>query len=454
MWFHHNDFFPVRLVLLGAASPAVGGGSAVMLGVLLSIMTDATAEAERSLAFLRLHIATMCGFLLSPTLSSLMMERTGTPWYNLAVGLVLLGFGATAIFVVPETLRKKGKKKPGATSDDADSSSHDEEDDKNTTILAQVLQATRTHVIESLWIFRSRDLVLLLLVCLAYMPLLNSTVQLMVPFVSKRYAITIARTGYVQTAYGLMQIVQSLVVLPWLMRHTVAFSPDSEAAVPSIINTNTSTNINGITTIPSEDRNRDSSRSSNLHRLFLLPKYPTTQHRDLHLAILSFTLLAAGGLVLALAPTLTVFVCGLALLALGTGYTSLVRSLMSLYVSHHGPHGGGGGDSESEGEDHQQQQSHTSRLFGLTGMVETLGGVYSSPLLSVLFSLGMRLGGGGGGGGVWIGLPWFALSGFMVICILLLLRIRLPADQKGGRCDEEEAGAEAEEESPAVVTAA
>lgn len=44
-WF--NKVLPVRLMLLGSASPLLGGGDAVLVGVLFSMVTDVTTEAER-----------------------------------------------------------------------------------------------------------------------------------------------------------------------------------------------------------------------------------------------------------------------------------------------------------------------------------------------------------------------------------------------------------------------
>ncbi|KAH7027608.1 major facilitator superfamily domain-containing protein [Microdochium trichocladiopsis] len=421
MWFH--DAIPVRLILLGAAGPLLGGGDAVMAGVLFSMVTDATTEAERSICFLRVHVATMCGFLLSPTLSSIMMEKTGTPWYNIIVGCGLLSFGAASIFLVPETLQNKSAPTGSILHDD----NREDQEDKSSGFWNHMAHA-KARFTDSLSVLKSRDLILLLLICLAYMPVLNSTVQLMTPYISKRYNITIARTGYIQTAYGLMQIVQSLVILPWIMQKVqVATKPASPVT----------SRIPDCRSDDNDNRNHDTT--SNIHhspsstsrqppppsRLFLLRSPLLTarsnQHRDLALARLSFLLLAIGGLTLALAPTLPVFILGLAFLALGTGYNSLTRSLMSLYVD----------------------AQHTSRLFSLTGMVETLGGVYSSPMLSALFSLGMRL--GSGSGGAWIGLPWFALSGFMVLCVVLLAGLRLPAgrggaDEVGGGDEEGTAG--------------
>lgn len=43
-----HDAFPVRLIWLSSACSAIGGGSAVLLAIILSILTDATTESERS----------------------------------------------------------------------------------------------------------------------------------------------------------------------------------------------------------------------------------------------------------------------------------------------------------------------------------------------------------------------------------------------------------------------
>ncbi len=42
-----HDVFPVRLIWLTSVSAAVGGGNAVLLGIVFSIVTDATSERGR-----------------------------------------------------------------------------------------------------------------------------------------------------------------------------------------------------------------------------------------------------------------------------------------------------------------------------------------------------------------------------------------------------------------------
>jgi uncharacterized membrane protein len=63
---------------------------------------------------------------------------------------------------------------------------------------------------------------------------------------------------------------------------------------------------------------------------------------------------------------------------------------------------------------------HRSRLFGVVGMIEILGAVYSAPALAALYSWGMSL------GGAWIGLPYFGLALLMTLVTTLLLLVKVP----------------------------
>ncbi|RYP52755.1 hypothetical protein DL768_002184 [Monosporascus sp. mg162] len=209
---------------------------------------------------------------------------------------------------------------------------------------------------ESLSIVRSPSLVILILVIFVAMPVNYSVLQFMAQFTSKRYGIKLSQTGYVQTVYGVSHVFQAFIILPWLSR--------------ALLRSTTPAKL----------------RASDEH------------HRDLSLARWSFGILVVGSLLLGLAATLPGFVFGLIVMALGSAYSSLVRSLMSLYV-----------DPE-----------HTSRLFSLVGMVEVLGAAYTQPFLARLFKLGLSLGGG------WIGLPYYGLSLLIALSVGLLLLVRLP----------------------------
>lgn len=288
------------------------------------------------------HMASVFGNLMAPSISSFMMARWG-PWPPAMVGIGLITLSAAAVLFVPETLQSRQASSYNPDQDDTP---------RQKSGASHYLDQFK----ESLSILRSPSLILLLLTCLGTMPLFFSTTSFMAIFLSKRYHLRLFQGGYVQSAFGVAQMVQTLLFLPWLSRRLMQ------------------------STTPPRLRPADE------------------HHRDLSIARWSAGIGAFAALVLGLAPTLPGFVVGLALLAIGSGCSSLLRSLMSLYVD----------------------PQHRSRLFGLVGMVEIVGTICAQPMLAGLFSLGMQLGGG------WIGLPYFGLTVLVTMVTALLLFVRVP----------------------------
>ncbi|KAI0008716.1 MFS general substrate transporter [Xylariaceae sp. FL0662B] len=336
--FHH--VVPIELIWLGSASPLLGGGGAVLVGFLLSMITDATTEEERAMAFMRSHVASLCGNLSSPAIASIVMERVG-PWPPLWLAVAVLVISAVAILFVPETLKHKNDQEPAES--------------EPTTLKSRI-----SHIIDqfkkSLFILKSPSLILLLLTALGSTPVIYATLSFMAQFISKRYDIKLFQTGYVQSAYGAAQVIHALIILPWLTKRLIK------------------------STTPARFRS------------------PDEHHRDLSLARWSFGVLSIGALVLGLSPTLAGFVFGLVLMALGSGFNSLSRSLMTLYID----------------------PQHTSRLFSLVSMVEVVGSMFAQPMLASLFTLGLNLEGG------WIGLPYYGLAALQALATVLLLFVRVP----------------------------
>lgn len=288
------------------------------------------------------HMASVFGNLVAPSISAFMMARLG-PWPPAMVGIGCIILAAVVVLFFPETLQSKQA-----------SSYHPEGDD------ASPQKPWFSHYVaqmkESISILRSPSLILLLITCLGTQPLMLSTASFMSIFLSKRYHLKLFQSGYIQSGFGVAQMVQTLLFLPWLSRRLM--------------------------------------QSTTSPRLRPVDEH----HRDLSIARWSAGICAFAAFVLGLAPTLAGFVLGLALLAMGSGSTSLLRSLMSLYV-----------DPE-----------HRSRLFGLVGMVEIVGQICVQPMLAGLFSLGLQL------GGEWIGLPYFGVMILVTMVTTLLLFVRVP----------------------------
>ncbi|KAI0837195.1 MFS general substrate transporter [Hypoxylon sp. FL0890] len=347
---HFNNIFPVELIWLGAAGLLLGGGNALLVGIILSMITDSTTEEERAVAFMRLHVASLCGNLLSPALSSIMMERMG-PWPSIWAAISAIVISGITFLFVPETM----KHHPSQVE------THGPEADSEATGRESRVSHVIARFKESLSMVKSPSLILLLLSCFGSAPTFAATLQFMAQFISMRYGIKLAQTGYVQSTYGIAQVIHAFIILPWLSRRIM------KSATPVRF------------------------------------RAPDEHHRDLSLARWSFGFLVVGILVLGLAPALAVFVLGLLLMALGSGFGSLSKSLMSLYV-----------DPE-----------HRSRLFSIVGMVEVVGSVYAQPMLAGLFALGMELGSG------WIGLPYYVLTVLVAATGSLLFFVKVPKDARG-----------------------
>lgn len=317
---------------------------------------------------MRQHVASVCGNLIAPTLSSFIMSRVG-PWPPAFTGLALCSLSVAAVALVPETLPAESVSSTiEAGEDERGGGGGDDPSSRQTGKLSHLMDRLR----ESLSILRSPSLIILLVACLVTSPVTHATGSFMAVFLSKRYGIQLFKAGYVQSAFGLAQVIQTLLVLPWLSR-ILLLRP----------------------TPPSS-----SSTATTPRRRPRPLRFPDEHHRDLAIARWSAWATGAAALFLGLAPALPAFVLGLAVLAAGAGCTSLLRSLMSLYVD----------------------PAHRSRLFGLAGMVEIVGSIYAQPMLAGLFSLGMRLGGG------WIGLPYFGLAVLVAALVTLLFFVRVPKE--------------------------
>lgn len=220
---------------------------------------------------------------------------------------------------------------------------------------------------DSVSMLNNSSFILLTLTTLTFMAVTFSTLSFMSQFTSKRYQIQLSETGYIQSTYGLAHLVVVLLVIPYLSH--LAIQPTS----PRFIR----------------------MRNGN--------------ERDLVFARWSSVALAIGALIMALAPALPGFVGGLIIMSLGSGSGSFIRSSMSLFV---GP-------------------EHRTSMFSLVGIVEYAGSFYAMPLLTGLFTLGMKL------GGEWMGLPYVGVAVLCVIVLVMLLFVRLPSTLD--TMDEEEA---------------
>ncbi|KAK1996482.1 major facilitator superfamily transporter [Colletotrichum falcatum] len=352
--------FPIKALWLSPFFIFVGGGNAVLGAVVFSMISDVTTSENRAKKFMNVHVSSMTANLCAPAIAGWMMERTGpwpVMWVSLAGGLTLV----FTIHLIPET-------KPAAR---IESDPITDEHEADSPVVGAV-QHTLHRLRESLGLFKSPSLVLLLVATLGSYPVTVSTLLFMNIFVSKRYHVSLSQTGYLSSLYGVGVFIAIVAILPGISK--LLASPKAPKPL----------------------------------------QFTDNNKRDLFLARASSVALLVGALGLAASPSIGAFVAGLAILALGTGWGSYVRSICAVYVD----------------------AAHRTRLYSIISLVETVGIVYTQPMLAELFALGMRL------GGPWIGLPYLGVAGFCLADLGLLLLVRLPPPEDAKRAPGDEAEAE------------
>ncbi|KAK9784882.1 putative Major facilitator superfamily transporter [Seiridium cardinale] len=311
-WF--TNILPIQLYWLGPLGLLIGGGNAVLNSTLSSIMSDILPEPDRAIGFMRIHAASMLGNLCSPAISAALMPRVGA-WPLLFVSLVLTVGSAIAMLFVPETL--------GPKPNTADVDSH-----QSGNIGAR-LSHSLEELKDSLSMLKSRSVVLLMLANVTTMPVIYCTLQFLSQFVSKRYHIKLADTGFIQGSYGAVHVLIILVVIPYLS--ALAMRPTSPRWI----------------------------------------RMADEKQRDLTFVRWSFVALTLGSLLMAFSPALPVFICGLFILGFGSGTGSYVSSILASFVD----------------------KEHRTRMFSLLGVMQIVGSLYAMPMLAGLFTVGMKLGG-------------------------------------------------------------
>ncbi|KAI1653457.1 MFS general substrate transporter [Daldinia decipiens] len=308
-WF--PDKFPVRWIWISSVAHLAGGPS-VIGACTYSMVSDIIPESSRSIAFMRIHVASLAGNLVSPALASAMMSTTG-PWPVMWLTIILWALAAALIAIIPETFRQPMRS------------------DVTGSTLTFKTRALRgfNQLKDSLSIIRAGSVILILCICLLSMPVVMCTLQFMVQYISKHYHIPIAKTGYIQSVFGIAHIVVVLLIVPGLSKLVV------QPTTPKFF------------------------------------RVANEKDRDLILARWSYVVYAIGSFILGVSPTLPVFITGLVVMSLGSGSASFIKSIATSHV-----------DIE-----------HRSRLFSIMALLDVGSNIWATPALAGLFTLGMRLGG-------------------------------------------------------------
>lgn len=111
----------------------------------------------------------------------------------------------------------------------------------------------------------------------------------------------------------------------------------------------------------------------------------------------SVGLLAAGSVVVALAPSVALVAVGVVVLALGSGFSPAARSLATTLV----------------------HPDEAGTLYSMLGLMQSIGGLIAGPILATSFKWALGL------GRAWTGVPFLLVAGLFVFGMCALGFVRL-----------------------------
>lgn len=287
MW--HWQAFDVRYTWLSTIGLVVGGGSGVLTTLLFTIIADIIPQADRAALFLRAGALSLLAALVMPPMAAWLM--TFNPWIPSLTGTVLELFAVSVCSFIPETLdyydrdETPGQGEPssnaseGAASLATDSLPHG--------VLVTAPRPWQAKIRNSFAFLTSDWRVAALILCFLCHGFISAAIQLLLQYVSKRYALTFSKATLVLMISNGFRTLLLLVILPFVSASTM--------------------------------------------RLLNL----SSQEKDLYLSRASQALLVAGMACIGLSPNLPILAVGLVVTALGQGAYLLLRSFLTTLVEAH-----------------------------------------------------------------------------------------------------------------------
>jgi MFS family permease len=309
----------------------LGGGAPVLMSMVYTMLADISTDAQRSTAFLYIGTFLMGGNLVAQPITYLAMQRG--KWFAFGLGLTVLAISTIVAFCIPETLDKTRAQKvdpvPPVEVQTNDSWSQGA---KGPTVLLAKVRAATIHTVRVIrWLFWEQKLVGFLLLSLAWEILGKSVANaIQQQYISKRYRLSFAEASLVDTVGLITTVVILSCVLPYISH-------------------------------------------------LLLTRYGwSARAKDLRLAQASALFTAMGCLLVGISRTLVMVCVSIMIFSLGTGYTYMIRGLMTSLVG----------------------AKDLGLLYASISVVESISLLVGMPAFSYLFKFGMHWGGG------WIGLPY------------------------------------------------
>lgn len=271
--------------------------------------------------------------LLGLTVASSLMVKS--PWIPILLDGTFLTLGTILTIFIPETLhfRTPSRQSEIVFPDSLSERSIKLDDSTFFSMMKSHLLDVQRKLTGSLSILNSMP-VIILLMAFFISPFNDISISLCVRYVSNRFKWSLSQAGYLLSLRGLINIGVMLGLLPGLS-------------------------------------------------YILIQKLQlSSKDKDLLLAKCSIVLLVFGALLIAASDKIGLTIIGLIIWTFGTGFLSLVRSLITTLVD----------------------EEHIGRLYAAISIVQTIATLAAGPMLAGLYTLGLRW------QGSWVGLPFFLLS--------------------------------------------
>nr|CDP23935.1 Putative protein of unknown function [Podospora anserina S mat+] len=338
--FYFSDVVPLWWFWWSSAFELIGGGGTVLVAMLYTFVADVVPVDGRATVFLQLNALFLGSQMLAGPLGGAMMVND--PWIPLWASLIIIGGANLLVLFLPETLHLHDKKNMATASED------DMDDERSG--LQKLLYKTKTGL-EEVWEFiLGNKSVGLLILSMTFVILGRFVGEILLQYATERYHWSWSRASYqlvIRNAFSMFTLLVLMPFASWFCLQHLGMS---------------------------------------------------AVEKDIWLGRWSGVTAVAGCLIIAGATNGVLFSVGLIWFALGSGITSVIRSLLNSLVEEH----------------------HVGTVNTLVGFMENVGMMAAGPLLAKSLSLGLEL------GGLWVGLPLITAGMFIATSTAILWIFRLP----------------------------
>ncbi|EXL40639.1 hypothetical protein FOCG_16801 [Fusarium oxysporum f. sp. radicis-lycopersici 26381] len=359
------NIFSIWAILGGSIFFLIGGGGQMAVAMVYTIVADVVPVSKRTDMFFRLVALVLIFNVIFNPISAWLLQFD--PWLSMWIGFGFMVFGTMCILLIPETMHLRRK----------DDKRHNEEHENEQL---HGVSLSKHNVLKQAWfsiqndmqhvwrfIFASKSIMMLMLAIAFFFPVRTVLTGVLLQYMSKRFDWSWSKVSlFINTTF-----------------HPLTFRQATYISTIGIVATVVCYLI--ILPVTSDFLNKSRRYKSR----------PVA--RDLLLARIAITIMAAGCLLMGLASVPWLFVISLITVSVGNSFVALSRALINALV-----------------------EPHTIATLNTTiSLIEVIMGL-TAPAMSWLLGRGFEL------GGQWMGLPFLVTSLMAMATAVMLFIVKLP----------------------------